>query len=261
MRRPWFAWIILLGSLLVYGSVVTVLDRMPRPKEKDSLRTAIPPWIQVLLAGGDRYLAANLAVFRAVIVSTKDLDEDSYPILARVQMDAARLNPANEDNYYTSQAILPWNNLLQPDMFIQSQAIKARPWDPLPSFFLGFDHYYFLDDPVTGANVLMKGAEHLSGPDKEGLTKMAARWYEKGDDPQVAIGLINSLAQSTRDKNMKEYLKLRKARVEGLIQLRQTAKLFQEKNGRPAQNLNELVGPDLLKEIPVDPFGQGYALD
>jgi hypothetical protein len=257
MRRYWLTWVVLITSMLIYGAVVSVLDRMPRQKEKDTLRTAIPPWIQVLLAGGDRYLAANMAVFRATIISAKDLDDDSYPILARVQMDAARLNAANEDNYYTSQAILPWNDQLKADMFIQAVAIDARPWDPLPSF----DHYYFLSDPVKGADILMKAAARLSGSNKEGLTTMASQWYEKGNDPQVAINLINSLMKSTRDKQMKEYLKNRKGRVEGLIRLRDAAKLFEKKNNHPPRDINDLVGPGLLNELPKDPIGLGYTLD
>ena len=146
-------------------------------------------------------------------------------------------------------------------MFIQAAAIKARPWDPLPSFFLGFDHYYFLNDPSKGADILMQAATRLSGQDKEGLTTMASQWYEKGGDPQVAINLIDSLAKSTRDKQMKEYLKIRRMRVEGLIQLRDAAKLFEKRNNHPPRDLGDLVGPGLLNEIPKDPLGIGYRLD
>ncbi|MES2352967.1 MAG: hypothetical protein V4568_00990 [Pseudomonadota bacterium] len=247
--------------MLAYAVMANVLDRLPRPKEQDSLRTAIPPSIQIFLAGGDRYLAANVAVFRALIVGTESMDADGYRILGRVQYDAARLNPYHEDNYYISQAILPWNGQLDVDLFIQEQATKNRTWDSLPPFFLGFDHYYFLHDPVAGAQKLQAAALHASGDNRDALNAMAARWYEKGDDLQVAANVTTALIKSTRDKEMKRHLEMRLTRVHGLMKLREAAKTFSEKYKRAVQDLNELIGPGLLAALPVDPLGQGYELD
>jgi hypothetical protein len=181
--------------------------------------------------------------------------------LARIQTDAARLNPAHEDNYYISQAILPWNNQLEADMFIQQHAAEARPWDATPAFFLGFDKYYFLRDPVGGAQSLQQAAAHLPPGNREALMGMAARWYEKGDDPRTAIGMIDTLAKGTRDKDLKKQLEDRKQRLEGLAKLRDAAKSYREQYGRPPARLADLIGPGFLEKVPSDPLNQGYTLD
>ena len=258
--RP-FVWLFLPVAVALYAYSVIKLDRIPRTKEKDLLTVALPAPVQVLLTGGDRFLAANLAVIRAIVVSTGDLDSLGYEMLAQIQSDAARLNPAHEDNYYISQAILPWNNQLEADMFIQARATEARPWDATPALFLGFDKYYFLRDPVGGAQSLQLAAAHLPPGNREALMGMAARWYEKGDDPRTAIGMIDTLAKGTRDKDLKKQLEERKQRMEGLAMLRDAAKLYGEKYGKPPGRLADLIGPGFLEKVPSDPLNQGYTLD
>jgi hypothetical protein len=72
--RSLMAWMFLAMGMVVYGATIKTLDTIPRPRERDLINVAIPAPIQVLLAGGDRYLAANLAVIRSLIVNTGDLD-------------------------------------------------------------------------------------------------------------------------------------------------------------------------------------------
>jgi hypothetical protein len=255
------SWIALVGALSFYVFTVKVLDNVARPSDKEQLSVAIPPMVQVALAGGDRYLAANFAVFRAMVVGTDKLDQETYEVLGRVQVDATHLNPAHEDNYYISQAILPWNGEIEADMEIQQAATDSRPWDAMPPFFLGFDKFYFLKDPAGGAENVRIAAERSPTGNREILLAMAARWYERGDDPRVAIGMIKAMAESTRDKELKKHLQLRILRLQGLALLRDTAKVFVEKNGHPPKQLDELIGPGLLANLPKDPLGQGYLLD
>lgn len=261
MKQTWITYGVLILAVLFYVAMVKILDQVPRPNEKVLLSIAIPAPVQVVLAGGDRYLAANTAVFRALVIGTGQLDRETYQILGRVQSDAARLNPAHEDNYYISQAILPWNNEVAADVFVQQAAMDTRPWDPLPPFFLGFDQYYFLRDPVVGARSVQLAAERSPPGNREYLTATAARWYEKGDDPRVAIGMIEAMAKNTRDKELQRHLEARVERMQGLAQLRDVANAFALHNGRPPKTLEELVGPGLLATLPRDPLGQGYVLD
>jgi len=222
---------------------------------------AIPPLVQVPLAAGDRYLAANIEVFRAMIVGAEVRDPATFKVLGIVQKSAALLNPVHEDNYYISQAILPWNGQVEADKFIQQSATSARPWDPLPPFFLGFDHFYFLRDPVAGAKIIRIAAERSPPGNREALTAMSARWAEKGDDPRTAIVMIEALAKNTRHQELKKHLEARLERMKGLAELRDSAKVFAEKQGRPLRRLEELVEVGVLKALPNDPLGEGYTID
>jgi len=245
----------------LYAISVNVLEHVPRPSVKDQFSIAVPAPIQVIMAGGDRYLAANLAVFRALVVGTGQLDAETYKVLGQVQKDASKLNPAHEDNYYISQAILPWNDQVDADMHIQQAATDARKWDAMPPFFLGFDKYYFLKDSAAGAEDVRVAAERSPAGNREMFLAMAARWYEKGNDPRVAMGMIQAMASNTRDKDLKKHLELRLTRLRSLAALQDAAKKFTAKEGRSPRVLKELVDAGLLTSIPEDPFGQGYSLD
>jgi hypothetical protein len=246
---------------LLYAASVSSLSVQPRFKSPEGLEVAIPPLIQVPLAAGDRYLAANIEVFRAMIVGAEVRDPGTFKMLGIVQKGAALLNPAHEDNYYISQAILPWNGQVEADIFIQKAATSARPWDSLPPFFLGFDHFYFLRDPLTGSRIIKVAAERSPPGNREGLMAMSARWAEKGDDPRTAIVVIEALAKNTRNQELKAHLEARLERLKGLAELRDHAKLFAEKQGRPLKRLEELVEAGLLSALPKDPLGEGYTLD
>ena len=254
-------WAVLTVAAAIYAATVHSLESIPRPMQKELLAVAVPAPVQVLLAGGDRYLAANMAVFRALVVGTQQLDGETYEILGRVQSDAARLNPAHEDNYYISQAILPWNGQILADVFIQNEATEARPWDSLPPFFLGFDKYYFLHDPIAGARSMRIAAERSPPGNRGSLTLMAARWSEKGDDPRVAVGLLEAMARNTRDRDLKRNIEARIERMNGLAELRDAARKFSETTGRAPATLSDLLGPELLARLPEDPLGQGFAID
>lgn len=234
---------------------------LPRPKASESIRVALPVTAQVLLAGGDRYLAANIGTFRAMMVGTENLDADGYRVLARVQQDAARLNPAQEDNYYIAQSILPWAGEVASTQDILRRATAARPHDFLPPFFLGFDYFYFDHEPATGANWIKLAANRSEPQNREALLNIAGRWYEKGDDPHFAIQMIEGLMQSTRNAALKQYLGLRVQRLQGLLALREAAARFHATSGKPASRLDELVRAGFIAQLPADPLGQGYALD
>lgn len=251
----------MLLAIIGYGFISYFLDRLPRKNDQDLLTIRVPPKLQIILAGGDRYLAANLAAYRAVVVGNGQLDPKTYEILANVQKDASLLNPAHEDNYYLAQAILPWNNQVEADILIQRAASQAREWDTLPAFFYAFDQYYFLRDPVAGAKTLKWAAERAPENDRVPLMSMAARWSEKGDDPREAIKLVTAMMDGTRDKELKRNLHTRIARLAGLATLRDAARQFEQNNGRPLASLDELTRQGLLAELPQDPLGDGYNID
>jgi hypothetical protein len=146
-------------------------------------------------------------------------------------------------------------------MYIQQRAIDARPWDSLPPVFLGFDRFYFLHDPLGGAASIRVAAERLPFVKREALTTMAARWAEKGDDPRIAINMIDAMVKNIRDRDLRKNLEARMERLKGLAQLRDAAQTFSKAAGKPPAHIEELIGPGLLVQIPADPLGNGYTLD
>lgn len=233
-------------------------------KQRDALEleVALPLFVQVLMTGGDRYLAADVNVIRALISATDKLDAARLRVLGKIQRDAAFLNPAHEDNYYLAAAILPWSGELDAAQEVLLRATSARPFDPMPAFYYGFNLYYFDKKPAAGAEWILEAARRETDVRNQyALQNMAARWFEKGNEPAVAIGIVEAMARNSRDPAFGHYLRQRAARLRALDQLVQAAARFRREQLRPLVSLSELVSAGYVSALPTDPFGFGFDLD
>lgn len=250
------------SSALVYGLAAQRLSKLPRATAKPELLIALPRFAQVLMAGGDRYLAANLAGFRVLVADTGRMRPDDYSVQAKLQRDIAWFNPAHEDNYYIAAAILPWNGEVDAAQYVLRKASDARVFDWYPLFHYGFLFYHFHKDPATGAQWLLKGVPRVKEQrDRWALQNTAALWIEKGYQTANAAGLVDAMAADSPPGAFRNYLKVRASRLRDLAILQDAVARFRERFGRDVEELNELVSSGLIAEIPADPLGFGYALD
>jgi hypothetical protein len=252
---------ILTVSLAAYIAITAQAKKLPRQKASEEINVAISPVVQLVLSGGDPFLAANLASFRATIVSVQELDPADYAILAKVQEDASMLNPAQGDNYYIAQGVLPWIGEFHTAIDILERSSIARPDDFLPPYFLGFDYMYFAGKFELAGLYYRIAADRVGGKNRDTLLNNAAKFMEKGEDPVTAIQFINGLIKSTRNKGLQNFLRARIVRLQRLIILREAAAKYQAQFQRPPQQLNDLVDSGLLSVLPADPLGVGYRLD
>ena len=249
-------------SALVYGYAAQRLAEGPRASAKPELLIALPRFAQVLMAGGDRYLAANLAGFRVLVADTGRMGADDYAVQAKLQRDIAWFNPAHEDNYYIAAAILPWNDQVDAAEYVLRKASDARIFDWYPLFQYGFLSYHFRKDPATGAQWLLKGVPRVKNQQDEwALQNLAAAWIEKGYDTANAAGMVSAMADDSPQGAFRNYLKVRAQRLRDLAKLQDAAKRFRERFGKGLEKLEDLVSSGLIAEIPADPLGFGYGLD
>ncbi len=170
-------------GLLSYGLVLGPLQSLPRAQEDDHLRVVMPGYIEVLLAGGDRHLAANIGVFRAMMIGGDVKDELTYEVQAKVQRQVAILNPRQEDNSYVAAAILPWWGQVADAQFILDRATKSRDWDFMPPFYQGFNEYYFNKNYERAAELVQLSASRTDGVNRESFKAVAAKWISLGAPP------------------------------------------------------------------------------
>lgn len=254
---------LLLLAFLTAGYVLTYHNiwQRPRDRQKHAMAISLPAVPQLMVAFGDRYLASNIATFRAVTVGVESLPDAVYEKLGEVQMTAAKLNPKQEDNYYTAAAILPWNGQYDAGQSILTMAGNARLQDALPPFFHGFNRFYFKQDYYGAAKDLELAARRSEGVNRRALASIAAKWYEKGNDPEFAIQMLDGLIASNNNADLKKLLLARRQRLSGLIVLNDAAFAYRQQFGKPAGKLQDLLSAGLLASLPVDPFGHGYGLD
>ncbi|RRD67865.1 hypothetical protein EII19_03575 [Comamonadaceae bacterium OH2310_COT-174] len=248
-------------ALAVYVLTVWRLSDLPRPKVNEGLRVRVPVLLQVLQAGGDRYLAADLAVIRNITVGTEVNDSETLRIQAVLAEDVALMNPRHEDNYYMAAALLPWQGYVQEGQAVLRRAAQTRVWDMWPAFFYAFNTSYFERDYAQAAQWAERAALRTGEPNASALRAMAAKWLERGDDPAQGIEMIERLKTITSDERSLRLMDARIERLRGLQALRQAASAYRQRHGMPPARLEQLLGEGLLTALPRDPLGMGYELD
>lgn len=251
--------------LLLWGGFAFVAERnkqLPRGQIGSEIRIALPLFVQVLGFAGDRYLAANVAGVRALVVETGKMTADEFAILGKVQTDVSWLNPAHEDNYYTAAAILPWNGELEAAQTILARATHARPNDYQPAFYYAFDLLHFRHDAKGASEWMLMAAEKLpEGDERLQMQNLAAIWMDKVDDIDLAIRVVDGMAKQAKRKDFRHYLEQRVARLRSLKDLREAQQLYQQRFGRPLRQINELIASGIIDKLPDDSLGFGFALD
>ena len=258
----WLPILCLICGGLVVATAQDQIGRVKRNQVNAEISVTLPLFVQVVLAGGDRYLAASWAAIRALVTETVRMSADDYRVLAEVQQDASWLNPAHEDNYYIAAAILPWEGQLDPAQVILRRATPARFYDYQPAFYYAFNLLHFKADGLAAAEWLRQAAPKLSNPDERLiLENTAARWLDRTEDLDLAARIVDAMAAQTQRKDFANYLHMRSQRLRDLALLRRTAIDYANRHGAPPGELSDLVQAGLLQKLPVDPLGFGFALD
>jgi hypothetical protein len=244
------------------GVSVTQVQRQNRPQVHVEMQVTLPLFVQVVMAMGDRYLAANVGSIRALVVATEKMTPDQYKVLAKVHEDVSWLNRGHEDNYYIATNILPWNGQIEQTQRILARATHARPFDYQPAFLYAFNQLHFYGDAVGASAWLRMAAEKLPD-DQERLImqNFAARWIDLADDTDLAISVVSALAKQAKRDDFRAYLEKRVERLHLLKQLRQAAARYVADTGQAPRSFEQLIDKGLIDRIPEDPFGFGFQFD
>lgn len=264
MKRglSWPGALVLGCAVGLYGVSLKRLEHTPHKVLSSEMQVALPLAVQVLMAGGDRFLAANVADFRALVASTELMQPDNFVIQGIVQKDAAWLNPAHEDNYYIAAAILPWRNEVDSAQVVLRKAIDGRPFDWQPVFYYAFNEYHFHQKPALAAEWLLKGADRaVDENDRMVLLNVAAQWFEKGYEPGTAARVVDAMAKQAKTGAFRNYILLRADRLRKLTQLQEAIDAYKLKKGVAPRQLSDLLTAGIVKELPEDPFKFGFGLD
>lgn len=258
-------WKMNLAALLMATVFVATAERLktvPRQTVQVEMQVVLPLFVQVFMAAGDRYLAANIAAIRALIVNTFKMQGEEFAILAKLQEDVSWLNPGHEDNYYTATAILPWQGEYEATQRILARATKARFYDYQPAFYYAFNLLHFKGDAVGASAWMREAAEHLpEGDERLQMQNLAAIWLDKAQDVDLAIRVVEAMAQQAKRRDFQRYLEQRISRLRALKDLRSAAEVYRQRFDRPPIALQDLVDAGIISALPVDPFGFGFALD
>lgn len=254
---------LLLLVIALFGAFIGVVHQTPRdvrPTHVASGRVVLPWTVQVLLYGGDRYLAADLEAIRisttSIEIGTVDVD-----YVLRAQREISVLNPCHEDVFYLSNAFLTWGGAEHYSGETLLRAGECRFWDEWPPFFYGFNQYFFAKN-FDLAQKSLEVAAQRSKKNYAGFKRLAVMAKaESIDDERLAYAYLEEERNRAKDSSLRAALDKRLQRLGALIQLRDAARRYQEKFKRPLVNPQELIDFGLLSGFPQDPLNIGFEFE
>ena len=221
-------WLVTILAAMVFVPSAQRLKLAPRQSVNVEMQVALPLFVQVAMAAGDRFLAANIAAIRALWVDNFKMQKEEFKVLAKVQENVSWLNPGHEDNYYIAAAILPWNGEVEAAQRILARATTARRFDYQPAFYYAFNLLHFKGDAVGASNWMREAAEYLpEGNNRLQMQNLAAIWLDRAGDLDLAISVVEAMARQANRGDFRRYLQQRVIRLEMLRDLREAAARYQ----------------------------------
>lgn len=256
MQRHIWLWLTLCFSgLFVLSSQFTSLGSSRKQSIEDRVVISAP--IQLLLSGGDRFLAADLEVIRSAASGADGSEADAlYRI--RTHRAAAQLNPCHEDNYYLGSALLSWGGAVDDGRDLLRRATVCRQWDEIPPFLYGFMQLYFYRDSAEAIRSFETAAQR--SPQNYAALKKIVIMITAGqfNDDHMALDYLEHQYEQASDLKLRQMLEKRLERLKGLITLREAQAQFEKGFNRALKSPQELLDNGLLERFPADPLGLGY---
>ncbi|MFA7347583.1 MAG: hypothetical protein WCZ86_07460 [Desulfurivibrionaceae bacterium] len=169
--------------------------------------------------------------------------------LSRRLNAAAALHPQFIDTYFLCQATLPHinNEYARYANGVISQGMTALPDNFVLPFFVGFNHFYYLDEPLEAAQLFHLAAKKPNGPIM--LEHLANILSAEGGNIYAALIGLQGLYASEKDDQVKKRYAEEIAAFEKAVTVLEAIRRYEKMKGTPPAALADLV-PEYLSAIP-----------
>ncbi len=170
------------------------------------------------------------------------------------------LDPYFYDPYYFGEAQLTWGaNMIRETNALLDKGSRHRDWDWMLPFFIGFNHFYFLQENDRASEYLMEASKR---PDANPmLASLATRLAYKGNRTENAIIFMRQILRDTTDERLKKEYETRLTALERILFLESAVLTYQKSFFRTPSDLIELVSDGIISAIPEDPYGGNFYID
>ena len=267
MRSNTKPFIFFLIFLIAYISILPTFEG-----KRDSIRMeevkglTLPPTIVKLLSLEFRSIAADFLFIRASqfyggrIETVASATKEDWQWLYRNINLVTELDPYFQDPYYMGNASLSWDaGMIKEANTLLLKATKARDWDWMFPFYLGFNNFYFLGDNKAGAKYLRIASQRPGAWDF--LTTLAARLYYMEGKTAAARAFMEKMWENENDPKRKKFYLTRLDVLNKIFFLEKAVDIYESRIGIPPGNLKTLVKTKIIKAIPRDPYGGVFYID
>ncbi len=220
----------------------------------------LPSRFSRILAFGHPGLAADFLFLKGMtFVGERSLSQEAmaaedWDYLVAVLNTVTDLDPYFLDPYVLGQGLLTWDaGRVEAANRLLEKGMEHRTSDWRMPFYVGFNHFYFLEDYAKGGEYIMCAARMEGSPGY--LPTLAGRLSYYGGQSKTGLLFLRELLADSNDPAMRARLEMRLTALERAVMLEEKLAEFQEEQGRAAQSLEELVQAGYLDQLPPDPYG------
>lgn len=170
------------------------------------------------------------------------------------------LDPYFYDPYYFGEAQLTWGaNMIKEANTLLDKGSKYRDWDWMLPFFIGFNHFYFLQENDKASEYLMTASKRPGGSSM--FANLAIRLAYKGRRTENAIVFIEQMLKEEKNESVRKDFETRLEALKGILLLERAVSLYKDRFGIAPFSLNDLITAGIIAQLPEDPYGGDFYID
>lgn len=251
--------------LLVLVPLYLLLHSASWEQRAEVRRSALPGYTMPaafsrVLALGYQGLLSDYEFLRALTfygdrsVKQERMSADDWDFFAYSLDVVTDLDPYFLDPYVLGEGLLTWDaQRFEEANALLSKGMAYRDWDWQLPYFVGFNHFYFLNDYASGSEYMMQAAEIPGSP--AFLKTLAARLAYYGGKSQTALLFLQQMLAQSNSDHLKRRMQKRLLALERAVQIEEALQRYRSEFESDPAALEVLVHHGYLQELPSDPYG------
>lgn len=246
--------------LLIYLSAFFLQERQVR-HAPPHLSPTLPARVHKIAAGYMYQLLAEMLYIKTTVFlggRTPDQEHHSYaPTLADHFSVISTLHPDFIDTYFMCESSLSslGHDYAQKTNAVLENGIAAKPDNWILPFFKGFNHFYYLDEPLEASTVLYSASQIPEAP--VWLGHLASILSAKGGDIYAGLIWLKAMLATEKDEITQARYRNEIIVFEKAVQVLKAVREYENTFNHSPPALEDLA-PKFLPRIPT--LEEGYTL-
>jgi hypothetical protein len=201
------------------------------------------------------YLFLKLSTYNGYLISQHQEFTDEERQISLLGLEKITdLDPYFWDPYVLAEGKFAWEagkaEEIEPLLL---KAAKHRTDDYRPYYFLGFNRFFFLQDPAKAAEYMRLAATKPGVPDY--LKNLAARLSLYGNQTALGVAFLQDLLKETQSSDTQAYLTKRLEAMQAILTIEKAVLAYYNKFNAKPDSIEDLIKEGLITDIPKDPYG------
>jgi hypothetical protein len=242
-------WILL---LLIYGILFYLHENVEQDNSSE-ISYPLPSTVQKTALGYLKQIGSEVHFIKTAVflggVDINFLTNDHADRLSKNFDVMADLHPAFVDTYFLSQSTLPYFSAekARENNEILKKGIAALPDNWVLPFFVGFNHFYHLQENLEASKYLLS-ASKLPGA-ATWLAHLASMLAAEGGDIYAGLIWLKAMQKGEQDETVRQSYAKDIAVFEMAVEVQKAIHNYRNQYGRYPSVLDDLV-PDFLPHLP-----------